>query len=183
MWKVIWQGSFDSSSISEMSCKLTELLSYRKIWAAKSFWRSSCLTPHPNHIQLQQVVQDCLDEFWISPKMEMPMPVSIFWCPHSEKIFPKIGLEFLVLQSVSVASHPIPLHLWEEFAFSLSNHNIVMVNNESVPASLFLRLNKPNSFSCASFIHVLLDICFLRWLKHNLNSWIRCLNTSRRSLC
>lgn len=46
-----------------MSCKLTEVMSCRKIQAGKSLWRSSCLIPHSKHIQLQKLAQGCV---WMS---------------------------------------------------------------------------------------------------------------------
>lgn len=62
-----------------MSCKLTEIMSYRKIWAWKSLWRSSCLIPHSKHIQIQQVVQDCV---WMSFEY-----LQWWWCQYPYQYF------------------------------------------------------------------------------------------------
>lgn len=165
-----------------MSCKLTELLSYRKIWAGKSLWRSSCLIPHSKHMQLQQVVQGCV---WMSFEY-----LQKWRCQYLYQYFAVLIVKRCFLKSdwnsfCSLRLLPLIQFLYtsEKFAFSVSHHNVLVVNNEITPTFLFFRLNKPNSISSSSYIHVLLDICSLRWLEHNLNSWIRCLNTSRRSLC
>lgn len=113
-----------------------------------------------------------------------PIPAPIFYHSHGEKTFPKIRLEFCFAVCVSCllsncCTSPrrvclcllciIPLCSWGQ--------------QWDPPTFLFFRLNKSNSLSCSSYIHILLlDICFLSWLEQNLDSWIRCLNTNGMNL-